>query len=147
MFHKYHNQTTEDAPIVSHTACIKYGLSIYLFQEKNFLKFENVHFCSMSSLRFYMHIHSLGITLETFHFPETVQVLSNPTAITLSHINPQQNKNQTHSVHPLPPIKFSIRGGGGLTGLTGPQYLQGSCWERGGLFSGGGGAIFTTKIN
>ena len=42
-----------------------------------------------------------------------------------------------HSVHPLPfsrgggvepPTKFSKRGGG----LTGPQILEGGCWERGG---------------
>ena len=33
MFHKNQNQTTEDAPFVSHTACIKHRLSIYFFQE------------------------------------------------------------------------------------------------------------------
>ena len=32
---------------------------------------------------------SLGITLETFHFPETVEVFSNPTPITQSSINHQ----------------------------------------------------------
>ena len=43
-----------------------------------------------------------------------------------------------HSVHPLsavgvePPTKFSKRGG-----LTRPQLLEGGCWERGWLFSGG----------
>ena len=31
----------------------------------------------------------LEITLETFHFPETVQVFSNPTLITKSRINLQ----------------------------------------------------------
>ena len=31
----------------------------------------------------------LGITLEAFYFPETVQVLSNPTPITQSSINLQ----------------------------------------------------------
>ena len=33
MFHKNQNQTTEDAPFVSYTACIKHRLSIYFFQE------------------------------------------------------------------------------------------------------------------
>ena len=36
-----------------------------------------------------------------------------------------------------PPIKFSKRGG-----LSGPQLLEGCCWERGGEFfqgAGGGG--------
>ena len=32
MFHKNQNQTTEDAPFVSHTACAKPRLSIYFFQ-------------------------------------------------------------------------------------------------------------------
>ena len=29
----------------------------------------------------YMHPQSLGITLETFHFPEAVQVFVNPTPV------------------------------------------------------------------
>ena len=37
----------------------------------------------------YTHPQSLGITLETFHLPETAQVLSNPTPITQSSIKPQ----------------------------------------------------------
>ena len=52
----------------------------------------------------------------------------------------------THSVQPPSPFllgggfdpstKLSKRG----RGLTGPQHLEGSCWERGGdLFQGGGG--------
>ena len=40
----------------------------------------------------YTYPESFGITLETFHFPETVQVFSNPTPITQSNINPQKNK-------------------------------------------------------
>ena len=32
--------------------------------------------------------------METFHFPETVQVLSNPTFITQSSIDSQYHKNQ-----------------------------------------------------
>ena len=36
------------------------------------------------------HLQSLGTTLETFHFPETVQIFSNPTPITKSRINLQQ---------------------------------------------------------
>ena len=42
----------------------------------------------------YNHPWSFGITLETFHFPRTVQVLSNTTPITQSSINPHNNKNQ-----------------------------------------------------
>ena len=46
-----------------------------------------------------------------------------------------------------PPIKFSKRGG-----LSGPQLLEGCCWERGGEFfqgAGGGGGCrnFHIKIN
>ena len=37
----------------------------------------------------YTHPQGLRITLKTFHFPETMQVLSNPTPITQSSINPQ----------------------------------------------------------
>ena len=37
----------------------------------------------------YTHTQCLGITLETFHFPETVPVLSNPTPISQRSINPQ----------------------------------------------------------
>ena len=41
-----------------------------------------------------------------------------------------------------PPTKFSKEGGG----LTGPQFSEGGCWERGGnIIRGGGGhraAIF-----
>ena len=40
----------------------------------------------------YTHPQSLGITLETFHFPENVSVFSNPTRINQSSINLQQNK-------------------------------------------------------
>ena len=55
---------------------------------------------------------------------------------------------QHHSVHPPllcvgggvePPIKFSKRGGG----LTGPQFLEGGCREKGGGFFQGGVAILT----
>ena len=42
----------------------------------------------------YTHPKSLGKTLETFQFPETVQVFSKPTLINQSSINPEQNKNQ-----------------------------------------------------
>ena len=37
----------------------------------------------------YTHPKSLGITLETFHFQEAVQVFSNPTRITHSSFNSQ----------------------------------------------------------
>ena len=30
-----------------------------------------------------------------------------------------------------------VKGGGGGGGLTGPQLLEGGCWERGGDFFGG----------
>ena len=50
-----------------------------------------------------------------------------------------------------------VRGVGGLSlqpniqkgrGLTGPQVLEGGCWERGGeFFQGGVVAIVTQKIN
>ena len=41
-----------------------------------------------------------------------------------------------------PTTKFKKRGG-----LTGPQLLDGGCWERGGdFFQGGGGAIVTYKL-
>ena len=55
-----------------------------------------------------------------------------------------------HSVHPFlsaggevePPSTFSNREGD----LTGPQFLEGDCWERGGdFFQGMGGAIFQQK--
>ena len=36
----------------------------------------------------------LEITLETFHLPETTQVLPDPIPINQSSLNPQQNKNQ-----------------------------------------------------
>ena len=40
-----------------------------------------------------------------------------------------------------PPTKFSKRGG-----LTGPQLLEGSCWERGGdFFQEGAGVQFSRK--
>ena len=53
-----------------------------------------------------------------------------------------------HNVHPSPfcwggggavesPTKFSKRGD-----MTGPWFLEGGCWERGGDFFRGGGAIF-----
>ena len=40
------------------------------------------------------HPQSLATNLETFHFPETVQVLSNPTPITQSNINLQQKRTK-----------------------------------------------------
>ena len=50
---------------------------------------------------------------------------------------------KSHSVHPLPfcrgvepSTKFSKKGG---VGLTGPQLLEVSCWERGDDFFQGGG--------
>ena len=43
---------------------------------------------------------NLGITLKTFHLPETVQVFSNPTPITQSSINLQYNKNQPSLAQP-----------------------------------------------
>ena len=40
-----------------------------------------------------------------------------------------------------PPTKFSKRGS-----LTGPQFVEEGCWERGGnLFQGGGGCSFYIK--
>ena len=39
-------------------------------------------------LKYYILILSLGITLEIFHFLETVQVFSNPTPITQGSVNP-----------------------------------------------------------
>ena len=55
-----------------------------------------------------------------------------------------------HSVHhPFllgggvePPTKFSNKG----EGLTGPQLLEGACWERGGDFFLGGWNFHTQKI-
>ena len=43
-----------------------------------------------------------------------------------------------------PPTKVSKKGGGGLRG---PQFLEGGCWERGGMtfFRGGGSCNFLTK--
>ena len=58
--------------------------------------------------------------------------------------------NQQQSVHPLsagrggvePPTKFSKRGG-----LTGPQLLEGGCWEKGGdLFQGGCNCHIKNKL-
>ena len=40
---------------------------------------------------------------------------------------------ECHIVHPPPPPLWK-RGGG----LTGPQFLEGGCWERGGDFFQGG---------
>ena len=63
------------------------------------------------------------------------------------------NIDQWHSVHPHPfllgvggvepPTKFSKR----WEDLTGPQILEGGCWERGGDFFQRGVAIFTQKMN
>ena len=54
-----------------------------------------------------------------------------------------------HSGHP-PFCRGSMGGGGWASnqifkkvGLTGPQLLEGGCWERGVTFQGGGFAIFT----
>ena len=46
------------------------------------------------SIMFRLHPQSWHNWLETFHFPKTLQVLSNLIPITQSRINPQQNKNQ-----------------------------------------------------
>ena len=43
----------------------------------------------------YTHLQSLGITLETFHLPETAQVLSNPNPITQS-VASTPNKTKTN---------------------------------------------------
>ena len=42
-----------------------------------------------------------------------------------------------------PPTKFSKKKGGGLTG---PQLLEGGCWERGGEFFQRGCNFHTKKI-
>ena len=42
----------------------------------------------------YFYPQSLGITLEIFHFPEALPVSLNPTHITYSSMDSQQNKNQ-----------------------------------------------------
>ena len=42
----------------------------------------------------YTHPKNLDKTLEIFHFPEIVQLVSDSTPITQSSINPQQNKKQ-----------------------------------------------------
>ena len=59
-----------------------------------------------------------------------------------------------YSVH-LPPFCWGQEGGRGLSllpnfqnrggGLTGPPFVEGGCWERGGDFFLGGVAIFSTK--
>ena len=54
-----------------------------------------------------------------------------------------------HSGHPPPfcrglSLQPNFQKGGGLTG---PQLLEGGCWERGGLLGGGGGCNFHKKIN
>ena len=63
-----------------------------------------------------------------------------------------------HSVHNLPPLPPSLSGGGGggmglnfhpnfQKGGTGPQLLEGGCWERGGdFFRGGGGGGLSFKF-
>ena len=61
-----------------------------------------------------------------------------------------QNEQFKHSVHPPP---FCLRWGRGGLNLqpnfhdrTGPQRLEGACWERGvAFFRGGGGGIFNKK--
>ena len=70
--------------------------------------------------------------------------------LTYTYIHPHI---ETHSiVGTTPPPLFAgeeglslqpnFQKGGG--GLTGPQFLEEGCWERGsGFFMGGGGAIFT----
>ena len=42
-----------------------------------------------------------------------------------------------------PPTKFSKKKGGGLTG---PQLLEGGCWERGGEFFSGVGVQLSHKL-
>ena len=48
-----------------------------------------------------------------------------------------------------PPTKFSKKGGEGRGrgGMTGSQFLEGDCWERGDDFFYGEVAVFTRKIN
>ena len=76
----------------------------------------------------YTHPQSLGTTLETFHFPETVRVFSNSTPITQSSINLQKNKNQpplaflsTNTPHALDyanPLAKRLRGSSQTPGIT-----------------------------
>ena len=49
----------------------------------------------------YTHPKSLGITLETFHFPESVQVFSNPTSITQRRKINHQWLNHLQTPHTL----------------------------------------------
>ena len=65
----------------------------------------------------------------------TQRVLSFKKKTRLTVMNMLSKLLNSHSVHPPlsdggrvePPTKFSKRGG-----LTGPQLLEGVCWERGG---------------
>ena len=69
------------------------------------------------------------------------RVLSFKKKTRLTVMNMHSKLLNSHSVHPPlsdggrvePPTKFSKRGG-----LTGPQLLEGGCWERGGDFFQGG---------
>ena len=47
--------------------------------------------------------------------------------------------------HSVPLTKFSKKEGGGEGGLTGSQFLEGGCWERGGDFFRDGGAQYLHK--
>ena len=75
------------------------------------------------------------------------RVLSFKKKTRLTVMNMHSKLLNSHSVHPPlsdggrvePPTKFSKRGS-----LTGPQLLEGVCWERGGDFiQGGRSAVFT----
>ena len=57
-------------------------MSLPIFNQPYAINFHPTDFCGFKTtprailgLRFYIPIHSLGITLETFHFPKTMQVL------------------------------------------------------------------------
>ena len=44
---------------------------------------------------------------------------------------------------PPPPFQPNFQKKKGGRGLTGSQFLEGGCWDRGGDFSEGGVAVFT----
>ena len=76
-----------------------------------------------------------------------------PNSVTYIHLHTPTHRNTFHSGHPPPALFAGEEGlslqpnfqkGGG--GLTGPQFLEEGCWERGsGFFMGGGGVQFSHK--